>query len=234
MTNFLNRLADQFTLAERSLGSAAAPSGRHPRRWRGRRTLIVALGVTVSGTGAALAATGVLSGGPVSIGQYQAGQRAPLAAVIPPAQAAAFAILRRPTNAADALPPSLLPAQFVGVYGADAALARHIEGLPAGVDVWVVPGSRSLCLVGNSGASCGPDATMIDHGLAMSSGSAGNPGAQSIIGLVPDGVGSVTLTLTDGSQRTVAVADNGYAATVQGTVARFAFIGPNGPVSIPG
>jgi hypothetical protein len=209
MTGFLDRLADQFGAADRALISANAPAHRRPR-WRSRNAAILALGLTASGTAVAVAATTVFSGGgPVSIGQYEAGRRAPLATVVPPAQAAAFAILRRPAGAADAVPPSLLPAQLVGVYGADATLARRIGGSSAALAAWVVPGNGSLCLVADSGSVCGPDAALITHGLYMESGGAGTPGTQSVVGLVPDGVDAVTLTLADGSRRLVDVVANG-------------------------
>jgi hypothetical protein len=231
MTDFLDRLAVEFAVAERALSTVAIPARR---RWRARRTVILALATTLGATGAALAATGVLSSGPVSLTQYRAGEQAAPAAVVPPRQAAAFAILRRPATASDALPASMLPEQFIRIYGANAALARRVEGLPQGVDAWLVPGNGSLCLVTNDGASCGPDATLIKYGLAAESGS--GSGAQSVTGIVPDGVTSVTITLANGSRQDTTVVDNGYAATADAAspIARFALNTPAGQVSIPG
>jgi hypothetical protein len=232
MTDFLDRLAVQFAIAERRLCATAGVTAN--RRWRARRTVILALATTLGATGAALAATGVLSSGPVSLAQYRAGEQAALASVVPTRQAAAFAILRRPATASDALPASILPEQFVRIYGANAALARRVQGLPQGVEAWLVPGNGSLCLVANGGVSCGPDATLIKYGLAVESGSGSGP--QSVTGVVPDGVTSVTITLANGSQQDATVVDNGYAATADGSssITRFALRTPAGQVSIPG
>lgn len=232
MTDFLDRLAVQFAVAERSLGTTDAVA-RH-RRWRARRTVILALGATLSATGAALAATGILSSGPVSLAQYQAGEQAAPASVVPTQQAAAFAILRRPATTTDALPASMLPEPFVRIYGANLALARRVQGLPQGVEAWLVPGNGSLCLVTNGGATCGRDATINEYGLAIESGSGSGP--QSVAGVVPDGVRSVTITLVDGSEQDATVVDNGYAATVHGSspIARLALNTPAGEVPVPG
>jgi hypothetical protein len=232
MTDFLDRLAVQLAHAERTTSTTAAVPAH--RRWRARRTVILALATTLGATGAALAATGVLSAGPVSLDQYRAGEHATLVSVVPPSQAAAFAILRRPATASDALPASMLPEQFIHIYGANPALARRVQGLPQGAEAWLVPGNGSLCLVTNSGASCGPDATLIKYGLAIESGS--GSGSQSVTGVVPDGVTSVTITLGSGSQQDATVVDNGYTATADGPspIARFALNTPSGPVSIPG
>jgi hypothetical protein len=232
MTDFLDRLAFQFAAAERTLSTTAALPTQRRRRARG--TLIVALATTLGATGVALAATGVLSSGPVSIARYQAGDQAALASVVPPEQAAAFAILRRPATASDALPASMLPEQFVGIYGASPGLARRVRGLPQGVEAWLVPGNRSLCLVTNRGAACGADAALDRYGLALESGS--GSGAPSVAGVVPDGVTSVTITLANGSQQDATVVDNGYAATADGPspIARFALNTSAGQVAIPG
>lgn len=232
MTDFLDQLAGQFAVAERTLSSKAAVPSQ--RRWRARRTVILALATTLGATGAALAATGVLSSGPVSLAQYRAGEQAALAPVVPPKQAAAFAILRRSATATDALPVSMLPEPFVRMYGANPALARRVQGLPQGVEAWLVPGNGSLCVVTSGGASCGRDAALDKYGLAIESGSGSGP--QSIAGVVPDGVRSVTITLANGSQQDANVVDNGYAATARGSspIARLALNTSAGEVPIPG
>ncbi len=231
MPDFLDRLAVQFAVAERALSTTPAVPAR--RRQRRRRIVIVALAATLGATGAALAASGVLSNGPVSIAQYRAGEQAALADAVPPAQAAAFAILRRPATAADALPASMLPPPFVHMYGANRALARRVQALPQGVEAWLVPGNGSLCLVTNAGASCGPDAPLIKYGLAIESGS--GSGRQSVTGIVPDAVRSVTITLANGTQQQATVLDNGYAATAHesSSIAHFALNTPAGQVPIP-
>jgi hypothetical protein len=232
MTDFLDQLAVQFAVAERALSSTGAAPAR--RRWRTRRTVILSLATTLGATGAALAATGVLSRGPVSVAQYRAGEQAALVSVVPPGQAAAFAILRRPATTTDALPASMLPEPFVRIYGANPALARRVQGLPKDVQAWLVPGNGSLCVVADGGASCGPDAALIKYGLAVESGSGTGP--QSIAGVVPDGVSSVTITLADGRAQDATVVDNGYAATARGSspIARLALNTPAGEVPVPG
>jgi hypothetical protein len=216
----MTRLPQLERLLYDAIARSDAVGATSPPRWRRRRRLRVggaALVAVVAITGAALAASGTLSPGPIGLGQYFAGQRTRPATRVDPAQAAAFAILRRPLTPGDAIPPSLRSAVEAGAYGANYALARRARDLPAGVTAWVVPGNGSLCLFANGGATCGPD--LRPRGLAIESGSNTiDPHRESITGLVPDGVASVTITTGHHTRLTVAVHDNFYAADVRGGI----------------
>jgi hypothetical protein len=157
------------------------------------------------------------SPGPIGLGQYFAGQRARPATRVDPAQAAAFAILRRPLAPDDAIPASWRSTVDAGAYGANYALARRARDLPAGFAAWVVPGNGSLCLLTTGGSTCGPHP--LPRGFALESGSSTlDPHSESIIGLVPDNVRSVTITTGHHVRLTVAVHDNFYAADVRGGI----------------
>ena len=62
----------------------------------------------------------------------------------------------------------------------------------------------------------------------------GAPGTLMVVGVVPDGVASVSLTLADGTTQTLSVNDNVYMAEVQGGASpEVDFAGPDGAVSLP-
>jgi hypothetical protein len=209
-------LYDAVARSERASATGGRRRSDRPARPRRMRITILAAACTLGVGGAALAATGILSAGPVSLQQYRAGQRATLADTIPASQRAAFAVLRRPAAAADALPPGLMPSMFKGVYGANGALARRAPRLPGGISAWAVPGARALCLIASGGAAGGPDKYVLKAGVSIESGGVGRP--EAIVGLVPDGVSSVTLTLGDRRKQTIRVEDDFYSATVTGGI----------------
>jgi hypothetical protein len=141
---------------------------------------------------------------------------------VPAAEAAAFAILRRPLRHSDAF------AQIhrgAGPAGANPNLARTLRepagGLSAG-SVSVVPAHASVCLrvpfVGAPAAQwwCQSVAQAREGRLLMALRPAGplRAGKELLIGLVPDGVRSVTVTAGAGLRRTVAVRENVYETQI--------------------
>jgi hypothetical protein len=141
---------------------------------------------------------------------------------VPAAEAAAFAILRRPLRRSDAF------AQIhrgAGPAGANPDLARTLRepagGLSAG-SVSVVPAAASVCLrapfVGATAAQwwCQPLAQARQGRLLMALRPAGPLRASNelLIGLVPDGVRSVTVSAAGGLRRTVAVRENVYETQI--------------------
>lgn len=85
-----------------------------------------------------------------------------------------------------------------------------------GAGTWVIPGATQVCIFDNTGAgvcnspTSGPGAPTAG-GFYMHSTS--RSGKYSILGLVPDGNRTVTISLGDGSRRTVPVVDNVYSVS---------------------
>jgi hypothetical protein len=108
--------------------------------------------------------------------------------------------------------------------GADATGARVVGATDAGA-VWLIPVNGGLCLglqddVDTSlGASCEPSEDVIARGLTVGDG--GN-----VYGLVPNGVGTVTVTPTGSTPETVTVDDGMYEVGVD--PATVAVDGPTG------
>jgi hypothetical protein len=85
---------------------------------------------------------------------------------------------------------------------------------------WVVPGSTEICLISGptrpgtssgGGGVCGSIAGAEERGLAVTTESAS--GAPVVLGLVPNGNPSVTVTNTDGTTETIPVKNNVYEIT---------------------
>jgi len=177
--------------------------------------------VLVVSAGAAAGISSVLSqGASTPIARTQAPPRE--VRTVPAAQAAAFAILRQPLRRSDAF-AQIHPG--AGPAGANPNLARTLHepvgGLSAG-SVSVVPARGSLCLrapfVGALAAQwwCQPIAQARQGRLLMALRPAGplRAGNELLIGLVPDGVRSVTVTAAGGVRRTVAVRENVYETQI--------------------
>jgi hypothetical protein len=178
---------------------------------------------------ALLVVSGVLAGGLSALlaPGGQSGPSAPPARLVavPAAEAAPFAILRRPRTPADAfheIDPGL------GPMGANPALARTVREPAGGLSlgfVSVVPARGGVCLripfAGGATWWCQPTAKArvgsLRVGLRPPSRLGSAPpalGNQLLIGLVPDGVRSVTVTSTGGAERRLPVRANLYDAQV--------------------
>lgn len=140
---------------------------------------------------------------------------------VPPAEAASFAILRRPLRSSDAFAAVHAGS---GPVGANPALARTVSepksGLSAGV-VSVVPANGWVCLrvpFAKGGAQwwCQTLALARSGKLVMALLSAGplRAGEQLLVGLVPDGVRAVTVAAAGGVRRSVPVRSNVYDAQI--------------------
>jgi hypothetical protein len=140
---------------------------------------------------------------------------------VPPAEAAAFAILRRPLRSTDAF--AALHAGS-GPLGANPTLARTLSepkgGLSAGA-VSVVPANGSVCLrvpFAKGGAQwwCQTLALARMGNLVIALRPSGplRASEQLVVGLVPDGVPAVTVTVAGGERRSVPVRSNVYDAQV--------------------
>jgi hypothetical protein len=140
---------------------------------------------------------------------------------VPPAEAAAFAILRRPLRATDVF-AAVHPGS--GPVGANPSLARTLNepigGLSVGV-VSVVPANGWVCLrvpFAQGGAQwwCQTLALARMGKLVLALRPAGplRAGEQLLVGLVPDGVRTVTVSGAGGVRHTVPVRSNVYDAQI--------------------
>jgi hypothetical protein len=156
--------------------------------------------------------------------------RLPEIRTIPAAERAAFGILRRDRVATDSFQPIRAGA---GPSGANPALARH-AALPSArlspLVVSVVPANGGVCLrillaADLASWRCQPTALAASGALRVVLGPVGpspkgtpptpSPGGEDfVVGLVPDGVTTVTITAAHGLTRTVAVRSNVYGARV--------------------
>jgi hypothetical protein len=169
---------------------------------------------------AAAAASSLLFAGP-------GGSREPIALTltevraVPPAEAASFAILRRPLRSTDAFAAVHAGS---GPVGANPALARTLSephsGLSAGA-VSVVPANGWVCLrvpFAKGGAQwwCQTLALAQRGKLVMALRPAGplRAGEQLLVGLVPDGIRTVTVAAAGGVRRSVPVRSNVYDAQI--------------------
>jgi hypothetical protein len=149
---------------------------------------------------------------------------------ISPAESASFGILRRPRRPGDAFAALQAGA---GPLGANPSLARSVAvsaGALAPRRLSVVPANGNVCLrmLFSSGFvywQCRTTQQAIGGALIVGLRPTGalhgaRPTApprissQFIVGLVPDGVSTVTITAAHGVTRTVVVRSNVYAATI--------------------
>lgn len=146
-------------------------------------------------------------------------------------QARSFAILRRPVVEGDRLPVSRWPTfdeGGLGRRGLNPALARRAT--TALGDLWIVPGNGHIALYDGS-ATCNPTDLAASRGMVMW-GSGRAHGHSSVRGLVPDGVGRVTLVTADHGVSTVQVHHNVYAAALDAPFSSLHFSGPAGTVEL--
>lgn len=137
------------------------------------------------------------------------------------AQAADFAVLRRPRGADDVMPASA--ARLIGdprETGKNPALARGFDA-PTGRG-WVIPGDEVLCAavpdpVDGFGMSCNTAAAATTGGVI---GALGTPaaGVYDVFAVVPDG-GTASVVTRGGGTRPLPVRDGVVAARVAGASA---------------
>jgi len=217
-----------------------APDRPAERRHRRLRSLAVALTACTLGAGATLAigAFGQQAASPLPAPPAPADPQASVAAspFAPQAPVAAvqrsvsahFAILRRP-HRGPSLPtlasaawgaPVLTPGGINPQYASSVPVATS-QYFTAG-RIWVMPGNDAVCLqaadpAGGYAVSC-ETSTAADAGelIGTLQPSLDGSGGAFVYGLAPDGTDQATVTDADGSQVTVAVNDNVYAATTTG------------------
>jgi hypothetical protein len=144
--------------------------------------------------------------------------------------------------------------------GVNPLLSRRAMGFTEG-GAWLIPGNGTICLetanaagirqalqtmpagasasresahirgaVGNTACATNADA---NRGFsAGTAGSAQDPGVVATAGIVPDGVESVTVTLSRGDEVKLPVHENVYMGEVRGWPASVSFLGPHGRVTL--
>lgn len=152
--------------------------------------------------------------------QRRAGKRSGIA----PSLVAHFSVFRRARSAvkSEALPAGPPASLSAMPWGLDVANARFVQiGDPVGANgVWVVPGSRGLCIIdptngGTCGGLSGP-ASPDSGGFRVTSST---ETAETVTGLAPDGNSTVSVALADGNTMTVPVVNNIYSVTLNGSTA---------------
>jgi hypothetical protein len=123
------------------------------------------------------------------------------------------------TTAADAL---VGLADVGQTYGANPSQAAETAIGPGHDEVWLVPGSSGACLVDvegqqGAGSSCN-SSKAVDAGYLWTLDTipygAGGTMTQVLLGVVPDGNTSITVSWTDGSTTVVPVNDNIYSVPI--------------------
>lgn len=117
------------------------------------------------------------------------------------------------------------PSQEFGTFSANLALARQVQAADVEERVYdpmlVVPGANSICLVHRfdmSGTCVSLADAMAGKSVTWAACLPGlEPGQVRVTGLVPDGVSTVTLQLSDGTQQTASPADNFYDFVTPGS-----------------
>src|SRR4029077_3129519 len=100
------------------------------------------------------------------------------------------------------------------------ALRQQLEAMPAGSRA-SRPAPHVRGALGNT--ACASNAQANEGASAGTSGSAEAPGIVSTAGIVPDGVGSVTVALAGGGEVTLPVHENVYMGEVRGWPASVSF-----------
>jgi hypothetical protein len=162
-------------------------------------------------------------------------QVAPLAQAPDPTDLAMLGILRRPQQPGDALPTEADRTQdpVARSTGENPALARKVSFGAIG-DAWVIPADGGVCLQ-SQGAGCNTDADGHPPYIQTLGYRASDPGIYHVTGLVPDGVSSVDLHLTDGTVDTVTVQQNVYMANISSAITSTTFTLSDGSVvTLPG
>ena len=202
-----------------SVTSSSPPLRGGAARSQGPSRSFALRGAAVLAISAAAAAGGsaLLSGSSPNTGEPTV-VTVPEIQSVPVAEAASFAILRRPLRPSDAF---VVIRGGAGPLGANPALARTVHeatgGLSAGI-VSVVPANGGLCLrvpfASDRGAQwfCQPLAAAREGKLMMALRPAGplRGGEQLLVGLVPDGVSAVSVATAAGTTRTVPVRSGVY------------------------
>lgn len=208
-----------------------------------KRAFLVALVAAFLGVAGAVMAAGDPGGQPTTTVAATEAATTPVAPVpsqgVDERQAAAFAILREPAAGAGGLPSGVTDSPGVTRVGGNAQLTRKAT-TSSGETLYVTPGTEGLCLGDGRQNTCGAlDAAIGGYVIAVQLCGPGLAQGQTrVIGLATNGVKSVELATTSGTQA-LAIADNVYAGVAAGTPVGASFTDAGGakheiPLGAPG
>jgi hypothetical protein len=144
-----------------------------------------------------------------------------------------YAVFSRPATAADVIPASNPLAAAIASQVPEATV-RALQTAQAGITTWALAGNGQICVAGQTNASglpamaCGSASTLTANPnggpslMSVSASMAGPAAANTsndigygnlVLGLAPDGIQNVTITLGDGTSARVPVIDNGFQLT---------------------
>jgi hypothetical protein len=163
------------------------------------------------------------------------------AQITPAALTAEFVSLRAARTANDALPSDVVSAlAYQHIGGIDVSESRLLL-TTATHDAWLVPGPQETCVVlrrdlagpsatGVISSACSPDSVVELSGIVTVSGA-------TVVGVLPDGSGPVTVTLRDGSTVQLTANDRGgFARDLVQPPSKLSYASANGAsheISVP-
>jgi hypothetical protein len=125
----------------------------------------------------------------------------------------AFSVLGKGRSKRDNLPTTANVDALVDHAGANPSLSHRARSLGSDDAVYVMPSADGVCLVTEHGGTCNRADQALDGkvlGAELCSPTL-SPGTIRVYGLVPDGVGSVTVGFDDGSSSSVSIVGNVFA-----------------------
>lgn len=223
---FVTPLGDEFARVARE--DAARRLRRRPVRIRTVVLAALASLVLVGGAGAATGLVSLSGGGPHFVAQEATGQ-------FSSALTSHLSVLRRPRTGADSMGAAAAYVTSAGSPAPGSSLRVAVPPPPAGtphatastLPVWLVPtstGDVSMQVLppGADGPGSGfaADLQMVEQGHALMSM------GQDAFGLAPDGVGSVSVALQDGTHVKLPVVGNVFGARLDEAAQGVSFVTP--------
>ena len=143
-----------------------------------------------------------------------------------------YSVLTQQASTADVLDPAIRLANLP----IDRSSSRALPVPSGAFRAWITTGSDLVCisiLGKGAGASC-EFADRATQGLSMTLEPGGSaPSLIDLVGIAPDGIKSVTVTLADGRTLDLAVNDNAYSAELDSRPMNATYVGPNGAYTRP-
>lgn len=138
-----------------------------------------------------------------------------------------YSVLTQPATTADVLDPTIRLANLP----VDRSSSRALPVPSGAFRAWITTGSNLVCIsiLGNGGGASCEFADRATQGLSMTLEPSGSdPSLIDLVGIAPDGIKSVTVTLADGRTVDLAVNDNAYSAETDSRPVQATYVGPNG------
>lgn len=144
-------------------------------------------------------------------------------------QTRTFGALAEPGSGSDRLPAAarrVIADEAGGEFGVNPQLARSVGASDFARRGFLVPGQKVLCLVEGSGIITCNATEAVALGQLTLSLDAGT--GSELLGVVPDGIHSVSVTLASGRVESLAVTENGYEGRFDEPLVEVAYTSPEG------